>query len=164
MPIVSNTSPLLNLAIVNQLALVREQFEVVFIPPAVLVELRPNSQEPGAAHLQAALADGWLQVIPLTNTGVARALKRELDEGEAEAIALALQLGHNDVLIDEHDGRAVAKSMALRPIGLLGVLLRAKRQGTLATIAPILVALQNEAGFFISKALRAELLHQAGEN
>jgi len=43
MPVVSNTSPVLNLAIIDQLVLLREQFGEIWIPPAVLKELRPKA-------------------------------------------------------------------------------------------------------------------------
>jgi len=50
----------------------------------------------------------------------------ELDAGESATIALALELGASRILLDETDGRTVAKALGLRPIGVLGVLLRAK--------------------------------------
>lgn len=163
MPIVSNTSPLLNLAIIDHLALVRAQFEMVYIPTAVRAELKIESDFPGAAQLRKALAAGWLQEVALESRSVVRALQRDLDEGEAEAIALALQRGETDILMDEHDGRAIAKTMGLQPIGVLGVLLRAKRAGTLESVQVAVRALQNEAGFHLSETLVNTLLHEAGE-
>jgi predicted nucleic acid-binding protein len=50
----------------------------------------------------------------------------ELDQGEAAAIALALELEHRQILMDERDGRAKAKALGLQPVGVRGVLLRAK--------------------------------------
>ncbi len=54
MPVISNTSPLLNLAIINQLHLVREQFRDIIIPNAVLKELRINENIPGSLQLREA--------------------------------------------------------------------------------------------------------------
>jgi hypothetical protein len=163
MPVVSNTSPVLNLAIIGQLDLLRQQFGEVLIPPAVRQELQVDTELPGFEPLRLALRDGWLRVIELSTPTVARALKRDLDNGEAEAIALALQLGATTVLMDEHDGRAVAKAMDLTPVGILGVLLRAKHTGNLDSVGVAMRALQSQAGFFIAADLFASILREAGE-
>jgi predicted nucleic acid-binding protein len=163
MPIVSNTSPILNLAVVNHLHLLPRQFEEVLIPAEVLVELKPDSGYPGVAGIQQAQSDGWLRVVALSNIHLAQALTLELDQGEAAAIALALQLGHNRVLMDERDGRAKAKSLGLVPTGLLGVLLRAKLAGQIPSLKNVMQALRHEAGFFIDTNLFDRLLIEAGE-
>lgn len=62
MPAVSNTSPILNLAIIGRLALLKEQFETVFIPPAVREELRVESELPGSRVIGEAIEAGWIQI------------------------------------------------------------------------------------------------------
>lgn len=62
MLVVSNTSPLLSLAIIGQLSLLREQFVEILIPPAVLAELRVDERLPGSAALREALDASWLRV------------------------------------------------------------------------------------------------------
>jgi uncharacterized protein len=163
MPVVSNTSPVLNLAIIQQLDLLRRQFGEVLIPSAVLAELKVDSNYPGTDLIRQALQDNWLRPVEVSNASVARALRRELDQGESEAIALALQLSLNTVLMDEHAGRAAARIMGLTPMGILGVLLRAKLSGNIASIEGLLTALQREAGFYISADLMLTILHEAGE-
>jgi len=163
MPVVSNTSPILNLAIIDRLDLLRQQFEEVLIPPAVVDELKADTDFPGADRIRQALAATWLHSHELTHVDVARALKRDLDQGEAEAIALALQLGLGVVLMDEHDGRAAAKAMGLTPVGVLGVLLRAKHAGRLESVKLAMRALQDEAGFYIADDLFDAVLREAGE-
>ncbi|OBQ45499.1 MAG: nucleic acid-binding protein, partial [Aphanizomenon flos-aquae WA102] len=54
MPVISNTSPLLNLAIIDQLDLLRQQFGEILIPKAVLEELRVEEILPGSDHLREA--------------------------------------------------------------------------------------------------------------
>jgi predicted nucleic acid-binding protein len=163
MPVVSNTSPILNLAIIGQLDLLRQQFGEVLIPPMVRQELKVDTELPGVEPIRLALQNRWLQVVELSNTDMARALRRDLDNGEAEAIALALQLKLTTILIDEHDGRTAAKAMGLVPVGVLGVLLRAKRAGTLNSVVTAMRALQDQAGFFINPDLFATLAREAGE-
>lgn len=163
MPVVSNTSPILNLAIVKQLDLLRQQFAEVMIPPAVSEELQLDSEAPGVEAVRQALADQWLRVHELKDVRLAQALMLELDRGEAAAIALALEVSADSILLDERDGRAKAKALGLQPVGVLGVLLRAKREGKVESIKDIMQALKRDAGFFISDDLFAAVLTEANE-
>lgn len=163
MRVVSNTSPLLNLAIIDRLDLLRRQFGIVEIPKAVLVELQVDEERPGSAPLRAAIAEGWLVVHDLDASPLATALGVELDAGEAEAIALAVTGGHTHVLMDEREGRSIARAMALTPVGVIGVLLRARADGDIPTVAPLLKRLRTEAGFFLSDEFVQRVLAAAGE-
>jgi predicted nucleic acid-binding protein len=164
MPVVSNTSPILNLAIIGRLTLMHDQFGEVIIPPAVQAELMLGSGLPGTALIEGALDAGWLHVQSLDRVELAQVLRRELDAGESEAIALAVELRVSTVLMDEHAGRAAAHSLGLTPIGILGVLLRAKQADTLSSVADAMRALRAEAGFFIAEPLYQQILRAAGEN
>jgi uncharacterized protein len=94
---------------------------------------------------------------------VVTALEDKLDRGEAEAITLAVELQADLLLMDERLGRAEAARFGLRFIGILGVLIEAKGRGLLQRVEPILDALQHDAGFRVSEALRARVLQAAGE-
>jgi uncharacterized protein len=163
MPAVSDTSPLLNLAIIGYLDLVRQQFSTILIPPSVFDELKLDTNLPGTEAIRFALQAGWLQVAEVKDTHLVQALALELDRGEAAAIALALESGSLRILMDEHEGRAKAKALGLQPVGVLGMLLRAKRQGQLQSVEEAMRALRQEAGFFISEGLFEEVLAEAGE-
>jgi len=86
-----------------------------------------------------------------------------LGSGEAEALVLAVEVHADAILIDEAAGRAAARLRGLLPVGVLGVLLRAKQRGLQRELAPLLDRLREELGFFVSAELRAEILRQAGE-
>ncbi len=163
MPIISNTSPLLNLAIIDHLHLLPQQFDRVLIPPIVLEELKPDTGYPGVERIEQALREEWLQVVELKDNNLAQALMLELDEGEAAAIALALEQKYSRILMDERDGRAKAKMLGVQPIGVLGVLLRAKNHGTVTSVKVAMQALKAEAGFFIADDLFKIIIAQAGE-
>ena len=90
-------------------------------------------------------------------------LRRDLDLGEAETIALALELGAGRVVLDERDGRRFAQRHDLAVIGTLGVLVEAKNQGLLSHIRGELDALRQKAGFFLGEALYREVLLSVGE-
>lgn len=163
MPVVSNTSPIWNLASIERLELLRDQFSDVRIPHDVLQELQVGHEYPEAARIQRAMTDTWMRVESLTHPYLQRSLMLEIDRGEAAAIALALELGVTQVLIDETDGRAAAKAMGLQPIGILGVLLRAKDEGAIASVSHEMSRLRHEAGFFIAESLFQRVREVAGE-
>ena len=62
MRVVSDTSPIPSLAIIDRMDLLRQQFKVL-IPPVVLTELKAGIELPGAQAIKRALAARWLQVV-----------------------------------------------------------------------------------------------------
>ncbi len=163
MPVVSNTSPILGLAAVHCLHLLKQQFERLEIPPTVFSELKTQTDFRGTGEIEQALQEGWIYQVEVDDLSLVQALSLDLDRGEAEAIALALQRGCSQVLMDETDGRERAKAMALKPIGALGVLLRAKQDGEIASMRQAMLALRQEIGFYIADELFDLILAQAGE-
>jgi hypothetical protein len=123
MLVVSNTSPILNLAIVDQLELLHQQFGEILIPHAVLDELKVNEERPGSQAIREAISSGWMKTQEVSNEPLAQLLKQTLDQGEAEAIALSIELEADWMLLDEREGRKVAKSLGLKVTGILGILL-----------------------------------------
>lgn len=101
MPVVSNTSPLLNLAIVDHLSLMYEQFGEILIPQAVLEELQVEEGLPGSQTMREATEKGWLQVKEVKDHRFVKMLQADLDKGEAEAIALSLQVKAKWAILDE---------------------------------------------------------------
>jgi len=163
MPVVSNTSPLLNLAIIGRLSLLREQFGEIWIPAAVLEELRVEEDLPGSQSVREAMEAGWLRVEEVKDQALAQVLQRDLDRGEAEAIALAVQVEAEWTLLDEREGRRVAKSLGLKVTGVLGILLRARREGRLPSLQKAMDELRERAGFRIGAELYADLIRESGE-
>lgn len=160
MPVVSNTSPLLNLSIIGHLDLIRAQFSRVLIPPAVRDELQIHSSRPGADALKAAIDAAWIVVREPSDAALIRTLRRDLDQGEAEAIALAVEVGALLILLDEQEGRKRARTLDLPITGAIGVLLKAYQIGELDSLRAALDALQEEAGFWIAPALRTHILQE----
>lgn len=68
-----------------------------------------------------------------------------------------------ELLLDEREGRRVAKSLGLKVVGILGILLRARREGKLLSLRRAMEELQQEAGFRIGEDLFAQLLRESGE-
>ena len=163
MLVASNTSPVCNLATIGHLNLLRLQFTEIRIPIAVKNELEQLPHPDAARDVQRALTEGWIKPQAVQNPTVVRLLQATLDAGEAEAIALALEVSANLVLLDEKDGRTAAERVGLRVTGVLGVLLRAKMNGIIHAVKPEIDALRSRARFFVSSELERKILDAAGE-
>ena len=160
MLVASNTSPISNLAIIGRLSILRSQ---IWIPGAVQSELGQLSHRAALKEIQQAIQDGWIKPRALREDKIARLLAAALDPGEAEAIALALELSADLILLDERDGRSAAERAGLRVTGVLGVLLRAKNDGQIELLRAEVEALRTRARFFLSARLQEAVLGIAGE-
>lgn len=161
MIIVSDTSPINNLAAIKYLHLLRQLYGTVLIPESVYQELTdPNFPVAGATEVQ---TFGWIQTRSVSDRTLIEALSNELDIGEAEAIALAVEVKADQVLIDERRGRLIANRLNLRYTGILGILVEAKSQGLIVEVKPLLNALINEAGFWVAEPLRNSVLQLVNE-
>ena len=161
MLVVSDTSPILNLAVIDRLSLIREQFTTVTIPKGVLEELRVGENLPGSKKIFDALDAKWLQVEEVQDSAMLRILTRELDAGEAETIALALETRAPWVVLDESEARKIAKNLGLKVTGVLGILLRAFRQERIPSLRTEMERLRQKAGFYIADHLFEDLIEQS---
>lgn len=152
MIIVSDTSPVTALLHVDRADLLRLLFGRVIIPPAVETELLRDHP----------ILPEWVEVVrPIRIPDDVSAAS--LDAGETEAIALALELKADVILLDERRGRRLAASLGLVPTGVLGCLVLAKREGHLDAIAPVIEELQRESGCWFDGDLIEAVLRAAGE-
>jgi len=163
MPVVSNPSPISNLAVIGKLDLLRDQFAKILIPGAVDRELKALSNPRAKAAIEAALADGWIEIRPVESQHLSKLLSVRLHDGESEAIAREVETNASWILLDEWEARAAAQRMNLKITGILGVLLRAKKKGDIVLPEPVMKQLRREAHFFIAPALERHLLELAGE-
>lgn len=161
MIVVSDSSPLLNLAIIDQLDLLQKLYRTVVIPQAVHQELVIKGADmPGADSVQNA---SWIVVQEVKDRVLVAALRTQLDVGEAEAIVLAIESAADLLLLDERKARSVAAHLDLDFTGLIGVLVEAKEKGHVTLLKPILEALTKQARFWISSELYNHVLEQVGE-
>lgn len=163
MIVISDTSAITNLAAIQHLHLLPHLYSQVTVPEAVYRELA-DIDPPVPGTLEAQSAD-WLQVRPVTNFTVVARLRNEgrLDPGESEAIALAMELNADLLLIDERRGRAEADQLGLRIIGLLGILVEAKRRNLIAAVKPLIDAMIATSEFRVSPVLYKQILEMADE-
>ena len=154
--VVADTSPLLNLALLDRLDLVDEQFERIHVPEQVWDELTAGDDDvPGLRALRDA---GTLTAVPVDRSDLYAEFAHELDVGETAAITYAIENDANLVRLDERDGRQVARRHDLDVTGAIGILLRGAREGPVDLRAE-LDALR-DAGFWISDDLYDEVLRR----
>jgi len=162
MIVVSNTSPLTNLAAIGQFALFHQLYGRLHIAEGVWKEFNARGQHwPGRDEVAAA---DWIERHAVQNQALVTALRRDLDRGEAETIALALELEADLVLLDEREGRHAAQRLELRVVGVVGILLEAKSRSAVGAVRPHLDALRHEAGFYLAEQVYHSALTLAGES
>jgi len=162
--VISNTSPLTNLAVIGQLQLVQTQLSCVTVPEAVWREMLALPHRDGRAALNAARTAGWLRIAAIANPAMATSLRLAgLDEGESEAIALAIETSEPLLLIDEKKGRLAARRLGVPVAGALAIVATARRTGAISSAKAQIDRLRSEAGFFISDEVEAHSLRLAGE-
>jgi predicted nucleic acid-binding protein len=159
--VVSDTSPVLNLARIGHLTLLPALYHRVLIPSGVDTELRNAAAEVSEAIGLA--RETWLAVATPNDQKRVRQFRQDLDLGEAEAIALALERQADLLLVDERRGRRAATAAGLTVIGLLGVVAQAKRSGLITNAKELLDELIHTARFWIGPDLYAEVLARLGE-
>ena len=104
----------------------------------------------------------WIKIEQIRETS-APFYFLDLDVGEAEVLILAHEQQADLVILDETIGRMYAKRMNLKLTGTIGVLLKAKAQGLVEKISPLLDELKAK-GSWLSPALVKKALQLAGEN
>ena len=156
--VISNTTPIIALALVQRLELLRMLYGEVWIPPVVAAELQAGGTRAGAVELTTA---SYIHTVALNDPRRADLLS-DLDRGEAEVIALAQERQADLVIIDERLGRRHARRLGLQITGVLGVLLKAKQLGHLDAMRPCVEQMQ-QGGIRLSAALVQRVLELAGE-
>ena len=157
--IICDASPLILLAKVERLDLLRALAEEVWIPAAVWHEAVTNA----AGRPEAALiARDFSCLLEPPDAELEAAFRLQVDAGEAAALALAARNRHACLLMDDAHGRALAELNNFRCIGTLGWLVRAKRAGLLPALHPLFEQLRH-AGWHIDQRLLTGALKAAGE-
>jgi predicted nucleic acid-binding protein len=159
--VISDSSPLIALSRIRQLDLLHQLYGDETVPQAVVQEvIDKGGGQPGTEEVSTA---EWIIAVEVEDQEFADSLKRDLGKGEAEAIALAVELQADLLIVDDLLARQVAGILGLNLVGTVGVLLEARQRAVLPEIKPCLDDLIDLAGFRVSGQLYARVLREAGE-
>lgn len=162
--VVSDSSTIIHLARIDRLALLRELYDCITIPPAVWREVVEQGQgRAGAAEVVKAHQAGWIEIVAPADESLVRLLGRDLGDGESEVITLAIEKQVGLILLDESEARRTAEIYNLPKTGIVGILIRAKRAGKIDSLRTELDRLREFAGFWIEDKLYHRALAAVGE-
>lgn len=156
--IVSNTSPIINLAKIDKLDLIEKLYQNIIIPAAVYKELIMSGQDKENIPAIKSLIDNKIiYVQEIQNSALTRALEQDLDPGESETIALAVEINADLVILDEREARETAEIYKLKKTGFIGILLKAKQKGFIDSVKKYLDR-AIEKGFWIDERLYRSII------
>lgn len=147
--IISDTSCLIILTKIGELDLLRLLYKTVTITQGISLEY--------GEHLP-----DWIEVQQVKDHYRQQLLEMQIDKGEASAIALALEIEDNIVILDDWKARKLADRLGLSVTGTLGVIIIAKKTGLIPSIKPYLNKIR-ETNFRISEELEQIALKEANE-
>ena len=160
--IISNATPLIYLAKADQLSLLHEMFETIFIPDTVYREVvihGKNKEETDAFCVERAVKDGWIVVKKVKKICD---IELSIHPGEVEVISLAREMAIKVVLMDDTKARIAAELSGLRPKGTLWLLLNAVK-GKILDFDRFLIVLEDivKSGFYLKEEVFLKAVHQA---
>lgn len=157
--VVVNSTPLIVLCGIGRLDILQKLYHKIYIPSAVYREVTAIED---SACIQIKTAGEWIHVEQIHDQTEKKMYKAKLHDGEVEVMILAQERKADLVIIDDNAARKTAKYLGFTVTGTLGVLVKAKRQGMIKELYPLLFEMK-QRGFYLDPALEAIVLEQAGE-
>lgn len=157
--VIVNTSPLLYLHQVGQLQLLQQVYGKITVPTAVRQELEVGKEQ--GVDVPEINSIAWIEIRPVTSTVLVPAVI-DLGQGEAEVLALGLEIPDSLLIFDDKLARRIADLYKLKYTGTLGILVKAKQVGYLPAVAPIIAMLQSQ-GMWLNDKIVNDILRLCGE-
>lgn len=154
--VIVNTTPIIALADIGYLDLLQKLYTEIIIPEAVHTEIL---SEPARSQVSVAK---WIKVKKLANANVKSLFSARLHAGEVEVIVLAQESSADLLIIDDNAAKKTAKYLGLTVTGTMGVILRAKREGHIDAVKPLIDSLIKD-GLYVSAKVQNYVLAEAGE-
>ena len=158
--VVVNTTPLIALSHVGQLDILKKLYGEIMIPEAVYRELSVKTESICKKAVDRSLE--WIRVENINNQMAKAMYKTQLHDGEVEVMILSKEMAADVVIIDDANAKKHAKYLGLPVTGTLGVLIKAKQDGYINELRPILNQMV-ENSIYISQSLIELCLRQVGE-
>ena len=156
--VVSNTTSIIALSEIGRLNLLKDLFSKIYIPQAVFDEIK---NEP--AYTMVRDNRDWIEIVDINaDQDIMKMYKSKLHAGEVESIVLAQSIGADLIILDDYAARKTAQYLGLCITGTMGVLIKAKQEGLIDRVKPLIEGLIGH-GLFISDRVKQEILSIAGE-
>lgn len=152
-----NTTPIISLASIDKLNVLKELFGEILIPQSVYNEIKAKE-----SYGYKEVDSDYIKVQTIKGIKYRDLLLNQLDLGEAETIILATEINADYVIIDDNIGYKIAKNSGLKVIRTLSVLLKAKDKGIIEEIRPLLDEMILK-GRWYSKKVYESFLKKIGE-
>ena len=151
--VIFNSSPIINLSKINSLDLIKKIYKQILIPKAVYNEvLIKGTNKDNIYKIEELINTQIIKIAIVNNQEIIKVFAKDLDYGESEVLALALQLNADLVVIDETDARNIADIYNLNKTGFIGILIKAQEAGYIDSVIRYLdLAIQK--GFRINSKL-----------
>ncbi|OQA17919.1 MAG: hypothetical protein BWY64_01806 [bacterium ADurb.Bin363] len=156
--VVSNSTVIIALSSINYLYILKEVYKEIIISSEVFNELSRGQDRPGSNIKEI----DWINVCSISDERLKDYLSYHLHRGEAETIALAEEKKAFLVLLDDYWGRKIAELRKLRITGTMGIIVKAKKEGIIKEVKPLLIELIYK-GFWISDNLYNSILQKSDE-
>lgn len=147
--VISDISSLILFDKIGELELLNKVYDSIITTPQIVLEFGESLPE-------------WIKIIEVKDDKYFSFLETQVDQGEASAIALAVEIDHTILLLDDLKARKLAKKLNLKFTGTLGVIHKAKQLGIINEIKPLIDKLLL-TNFRISEIVVAELLRLNNE-
>jgi predicted nucleic acid-binding protein len=147
--IISDTSCFIILNKIGELSLLKKLYDEI----TTTVEIATEFGEP---------MPEWVNVVEVQEKDKQRLLELQLDKGESSAIALALEMKNSLLILDDIKARKVAAQLGLSFTGTLGIIIKAKLQGIITSVIPILNKIK-QTDFRLTSEIEIQVLKEAKE-
>ena len=158
--VIVNSTPLIVLFGIGYLDILQKLYQEIIIPSAVYQEVTAVDDH---TCIQAMTENTWIHVESIQDDTEKKMYKAKLHAGEVEVMILAQEQKADLVIIDDDAAKKTAKYLGLTVTGTLGVLLKAKHQGIIESVRPLMTQMKRN-GFYINSQLESMVLERAGEN
>ena len=159
--VIVNSTPILALGNIGKLDILRQLYGTIYIADAVYKEVTATDDKASAALR---LSENWIKVLNIDNPQDYAMYRAKLHAGEVETMILAQQdsFGADLVILDDLAARKTAKYLGLTVAGTIGVLIKAKQEGIVPEVRPLLDKMIAN-GFYISEKTMNMVLSKIGE-
>ena len=147
--IISDTSCFIILANIGELELLNKVYGQIVTTVDIAIEYGESLPE-------------WVEVVTVKDKYRQQLLEMQIDKGESSAIALALETPDSTIILDDYKARKIAGQLGLIFTGTIGVIIKAKLNGTIPSIKPLLEKIK-QTDFRLSAEIELQALKEAGE-